>query len=70
MQSVGILYDADRPTPFWCFFGKLIAKSLFGDEWQLRFLNFVRVRTREFIAFTNASFITEGARFISKVIEV
>lgn len=54
MQSVaGIPYDSNKPWPFWFFIGKIISKAFFGDEERLEWLNAVRVRTREFIAFTN-----------------
>ncbi|KAL5356156.1 hypothetical protein BJX96DRAFT_142384 [Aspergillus floccosus] len=54
MQSCASLtYDFDNPWPFWFFIGKIISKALFGDEQQLQWLNTVRVRNREFIAFTH-----------------
>lgn len=54
MQSIaGVPYDFDKPWPFWFFIGKIISKAFFDDEEQLEWFNSVRVRTREFIAFTN-----------------
>lgn len=54
MQScAGLTYNFDKPWPFWFFIGKTVSKAFFGDEQQLKWLNSVRVRTREFIAFTN-----------------
>ena len=54
MQSVAsISYDFNKPWPFWFFIGKIISKCFFNDEGQLEWLNAVRVRSREFIAFTN-----------------
>ncbi|KAI9375217.1 hypothetical protein BJX61DRAFT_494762 [Aspergillus egyptiacus] len=54
MQSCASLsYDFDKPWPFWFFIGKALSKAFFGDEQQLQWLNAVRVRNREFIAFTN-----------------
>ncbi|KAJ5110876.1 hypothetical protein N7532_001411 [Penicillium argentinense] len=55
MQSVaGVPYSFDRPWPTWFFIGKIVSKTFFDNEEQLRWLNTVRVRNREFIAFTNA----------------
>jgi hypothetical protein len=54
MQSVaGIPYVFNIPWPFWFFIGKIVSKAFFSDEGRLEWLNAVRVRTREFIAFTN-----------------
>ena len=54
MQSVAsISYDFNKPWPFWFFIEKIISKCFFNDEGQLEWLNAVRVRSREFIAFTN-----------------
>lgn len=54
MQSIaGVPYNFNKPWPFWFFVGKIISKAFFDDEEQLEWLNAVRVRTREFIAFTN-----------------
>lgn len=52
MQACASLaYDFDNPWPFWFFIGKVVSKALFGEEQQLQWLNAVRVRDREFIAF-------------------
>ena len=56
MQSVGVEYLSDFPTPFWYYYGKIVAEGIYGNEKQLRLLNCIRVRTREFISFTNATF--------------
>lgn len=48
-----LTYDSDKPWPFWFFIGKALSKAFFGDEQQLKWLNAVRVRNREFVAFTN-----------------
>ncbi|KAJ5478278.1 hypothetical protein N7530_003787 [Penicillium desertorum] len=54
MQSIaGIPYDSNMPWPFWFLIGKIVSKAFFSDEGRLEWLNAVRVRTREFIAFTN-----------------
>lgn len=54
MQSIaGVPYDFNMPWPFWFFIGKIMSKAFFGDEEQLEWFNAVRVRNREFIAFTN-----------------
>ena len=54
IQSIaGVPYDFNKPWPFWFFIGKTVSKAFFGDEEQLEWFNAVRVRTREFIAFTN-----------------
>lgn len=54
MQSIaGVPYSFNKPWPFWFFIGKIVSKAFFDDEEQLEWLNAVRVRTREFIAFTN-----------------
>ncbi|KAL4802040.1 hypothetical protein BDV18DRAFT_164548 [Aspergillus unguis] len=52
-NCAGLAYDFDKPWPFWFFIGKALSKAFFGDEQQLKWLNAVRVRNREFIAFTN-----------------
>jgi hypothetical protein len=54
MESVGVPYDFNKPWPFWFFIGKIVSKAFFNNDQQLEWLNTVRVRTREFIAFTNA----------------
>ena len=61
MQSVGVEYDYDFPTPFWYYHGKVVAKAIYGNEKQLRLLNCSRVQTREFISFTNATFADRKA---------
>lgn len=54
MQSIaGVPYNFNKPWPFWFFIGKIVSKAFFDDEEQLEWLNAVRVRSREFIAFTN-----------------
>ncbi|KAL3262233.1 hypothetical protein ABHI18_002954 [Aspergillus niger] len=54
MQScAGPNYDFDKPWPFWFFIGKTLSKAFLGNEDQLEWFNAVRVRDREFIAFTN-----------------
>ena len=54
MQSVArVPYNFNKPWPFWFFTGKIMSKAFFDAEEQLEWLNAVRVRTREFIAFTN-----------------
>jgi hypothetical protein len=54
MQSIaGIPYDSNMPWPFWFLIGEIVSKAFFSDEGRLEWLNAVRVRTREFIAFTN-----------------
>jgi hypothetical protein len=54
MESVGVPYDFNKPWPFWFFIGKIVSKAFFNNDQQLEWLNTMRVRTREFIAFTNA----------------
>ncbi|KAJ5591925.1 uncharacterized protein N7459_002294 [Penicillium hispanicum] len=54
MQSVaGVPYDFNKLWAFWFFIGKIVSKAFFDNEEQLEWLNAVRVRNREFIAFTN-----------------
>lgn len=53
LSIAGVPYDFNEPWPFWVFIGKIVSKAFFGNEEQLEWLNAVRVRTREFIAFTN-----------------
>lgn len=54
MQSIAeIPYNFNKPWPFWFFVGKIVSKAFFNDEEQLKWLNTVQVRNREFIAFTN-----------------
>jgi hypothetical protein len=54
MQSVvGVPYDFNKPWTFRFYIGKIVSMAYFDDEDQLGWLNAVRVRTREFIAFTN-----------------
>ncbi|KID93350.1 hypothetical protein MAJ_10688, partial [Metarhizium majus ARSEF 297] len=58
MQIIaGIPYDFNKSWPFWFFIGKIVSKAFFGVEDQLEWLNVVRVRTREFIAFSNTGTI-------------
>lgn len=60
MQLIaGVPYDFDKPWPFWFFIGKIVSKAFFGVEDQLEWLNAVRVRTREFIAFSNTSTVED-----------
>lgn len=40
------------------FFGKITAKAIYDDLAQLLLLNYVRVHTREFIGFPNATWAT------------
>ncbi|KAE8339460.1 hypothetical protein BDV24DRAFT_152810 [Aspergillus arachidicola] len=54
-----------QSVPFWVFIGKTRSKALFDDEEQLEWLNAVRVRTRESIAFTN----TQINRFCNQNID-
>lgn len=61
MQSIGVEYLSNFPTPFWYYYGKIVAKGIYGNEKQLRLLNCIRVRTREFISFTNATFADRKA---------
>jgi hypothetical protein len=56
VESTGAVFDPQRSSPYWCFFGKVAAKALFGDESQLQMMNTTRIRKREFIAFTNATY--------------
>ncbi|KAJ2905868.1 uncharacterized protein MKZ38_003876 [Zalerion maritima] len=57
-RSIGYQFDSNRPTPYWYFLGKLAAQALFSDPAELLLLNYVRVRTREFIGFTTATWST------------
>ncbi|KAH0601153.1 hypothetical protein MHUMG1_00025 [Metarhizium humberi] len=60
MQLIaGIPYDFNKPWPFWFYIGKIVSKAFFGVEDQLEWLNAVRVRTREFIAFSNTSTVKD-----------
>ncbi|KAE8401950.1 hypothetical protein BDV37DRAFT_285210 [Aspergillus pseudonomiae] len=69
MQSVaGIPYSFNKPWPFWFFICKIVSKALFDDENQLKWLNAVRVRDREFIAFTNTQSNVEEAKL--QVVEI
>lgn len=61
MQSVGVEYLSNFPTPFWYYYGKIVANGIYGNEKQLQLLNCIRVRTREFISFTNATFADQKA---------
>ena len=55
MQSIAeIPYCFNKPWPFWFFIGKIVSKAFFNNEEQLKWLNTVQVRNREFIAFTNS----------------
>jgi len=54
-HSIGYQFNSDRPTPYWYFLGKIVAQALFEDQTALLLLNYVRVRTREFIGFTTTS---------------
>ncbi|KAH8909631.1 hypothetical protein BR93DRAFT_403588 [Coniochaeta sp. PMI_546] len=56
--SVGYQFDSNRPTPYWYFLGKITAQAIYGDPAELLLLNYVRVRTREFIGFTTATWAT------------
>ncbi|KAK8917136.1 hypothetical protein H634G_09251 [Metarhizium anisopliae BRIP 53293] len=61
MQLIaGIPYDFDKPWPFWFYIGKIVSKAFFSVEDQLEWLNAVRVRTREFIAFSNTSTVNDN----------
>jgi hypothetical protein len=54
MQFVaGVPYNFNKPWPFWFFICKTVSNVFFNDEEQLQWLNAVRIRTKEFIAFTN-----------------
>lgn len=54
MQAVvEVPYNFDKPWPFWFFVGKIVSMAFFDNKEQLEWLNAVRVRNREFIAFTN-----------------
>ncbi|KAH0558682.1 hypothetical protein GP486_004665, partial [Trichoglossum hirsutum] len=70
MESVGVPYEFNKPWPFWFFIGKIVSKAFFNNDQRLEWLNTVRVRNREFIAFTNAGREeTDGNRKL-QVIEV
>lgn len=61
MQIIaGIPYDFNKPWPFWFFISNIVSKAFFGVEDQLEWLNAVRVRTREFIAFSNTGTIKDA----------
>ncbi|KAJ5629787.1 hypothetical protein N7528_003444 [Penicillium herquei] len=69
MQHVaGVSYDFDMPWPFWFFIGKIISKCFFDNEGQLEWLNAVRVRSREFIAFTNTQINSNKANL--RIVEI
>ncbi|POR33799.1 Uncharacterized protein TPAR_05991 [Tolypocladium paradoxum] len=53
-RYIGYEFDSNWPTPYWMFLGKITAKAIYDDPAVLLLLNFVRVRTREFIGFTAA----------------
>ena len=54
MQSVAeVPYNFNKPWPSWFYIGKVLSKAFFDNEEQLEWLNAVRVRDREFIAFSN-----------------
>jgi hypothetical protein len=60
LRLLGAEYDFNYPEYYWWFYGKMLAKAFFfQNERQLLLLNYTRVRTTEFIAYTNANF-TKG----------
>ncbi|KAJ5697496.1 hypothetical protein N7488_011180 [Penicillium malachiteum] len=69
MQHVaGVPYDFDMSWPSWFFIGKIISKCFFDNEGQLEWLNAVRVRSREFIAFTNTQVNSDKANL--QIVEI
>ncbi|KAF2468563.1 uncharacterized protein BDR25DRAFT_290316 [Lindgomyces ingoldianus] len=70
MESVGVQYEFNKPWPFWFFIGKIVSKAFFNNDQQLEWLNTVRIRTREFIAFTNAGRKETDSNQKLQVIEV
>lgn len=61
MQFVGVEYLSDFPTPFWYYYRKIVAKGIYANGKQLRLLNCIRMRTRVFSSFTNATFADRKA---------
>jgi hypothetical protein len=70
MESVGVPYEFNKPWPFWFFIGKIVSKAFFNNDQQLEWLNAVRVRNTEFIAFTNAGKEETDGNRKPQVIEV
>ncbi len=54
-KSIGYQYDWNVPSPFWDFLGRMAAKAVFDDKVELKELNFVAIRRREFIAYTTST---------------
>lgn len=54
-HSIGYQFTSNRPTPYWHFLGKIAAQALFDHPTAMLLLNYVRVRTREFIGYTTVS---------------
>ncbi|KAJ5963549.1 uncharacterized protein N7479_003425 [Penicillium vulpinum] len=70
LSVAGISYDSNKPWPFWFFIGKILSKSLFEVEGQLEWLNAVRVRSREFIAFTKAQYKSDPEKAKLQIVEI
>ncbi|KAJ5722002.1 hypothetical protein N7488_000037 [Penicillium malachiteum] len=67
-DSEAITVPVPTVEVFWFFIGKILSKTFFENEGQLEWFNAVRVRTREFIAFTNTQVNIDKANL--QVVEI